>query len=436
MPYSKSNYPDRIKALPKHAQDIWVSTFNSAIKDNDEETANKIAWASVKKAGYVQNKDKWVKASESFYYLSEIPEINNNKIEIMREGNWEHPSYGDFQITSNTINSIIKNFKDKVRGIDISFDLEHGATSHKGEAVAWVKDLVKKGKSLIALVEWTEFGKKKVQEKSFKYFSPEFKFLYTDAETGKVYNNVLLGGGLTNRPFIKNMSPVMLSEDINIDLEGLVPCNPANITENKEEVNKSMNKKLLEILQLSEGSTEDAITNAIIKLNESASKLAETETKLSETETKLSETETKLNEAEAENIKLKAGKSDVEKTNIALSEKVEAIELKLKEADWNSIETKALSEGKLTKPMLETFKSQYMVAPEATAKIIDCLQPVVALNELGSSKGNTMEETKDDAVREFNEKVEEYSTKHDMSYTDALIEVKRANPELFEKARG
>jgi len=50
MPYSISNPPERIEALPKHAQEIWIAAFNAAIEqyDNDEARANSTAWAAVK----------------------------------------------------------------------------------------------------------------------------------------------------------------------------------------------------------------------------------------------------------------------------------------------------------------------------------------------------------------------------------------------------
>jgi len=64
MPYSLKNPPERIKGLPKHAQEIWIKAYNNALKqyNGDETRANKVAWAAVKKGGYKQNKDgKWVK---------------------------------------------------------------------------------------------------------------------------------------------------------------------------------------------------------------------------------------------------------------------------------------------------------------------------------------------------------------------------------------
>lgn len=55
----------KIKGLPKHAQDIWVSAFNAALKEYDDDgRANKVAYAAVKKAGYEQDeKGEWHKSN-------------------------------------------------------------------------------------------------------------------------------------------------------------------------------------------------------------------------------------------------------------------------------------------------------------------------------------------------------------------------------------
>ena len=72
MPYEKTTeLPDSVKDnLPKHAQEIYMSAFNSAWDQYDEpeerrgddtreETAHKVAWAAVKKK-YEKQGDKWV----------------------------------------------------------------------------------------------------------------------------------------------------------------------------------------------------------------------------------------------------------------------------------------------------------------------------------------------------------------------------------------
>lgn len=65
MPYKSINeLPESVKnVLPKHAQEIYKEAFNSAYDQYDtpeerredtsrEETAHRVAWSAVKKAGY------------------------------------------------------------------------------------------------------------------------------------------------------------------------------------------------------------------------------------------------------------------------------------------------------------------------------------------------------------------------------------------------
>lgn len=77
MPYTSINeLPDGVKDnLPEHAQDIYKEAFNSAYEQYDkgksserhgdadpEETAHKVAWSAVKKAGYQKGENgKWHK---------------------------------------------------------------------------------------------------------------------------------------------------------------------------------------------------------------------------------------------------------------------------------------------------------------------------------------------------------------------------------------
>lgn len=76
MPYQTTKQlPKGVKgALPAHAQDIYKEAFNSAYDQYDspeerrggadrDETAHKVAWSAVKKAGYTKGADdKWHKS--------------------------------------------------------------------------------------------------------------------------------------------------------------------------------------------------------------------------------------------------------------------------------------------------------------------------------------------------------------------------------------
>lgn len=75
MPYTLDNPPDRIKGLPKHAQEIWIKAYNAAAKqyDGNEQKANEAAWAAVKKAGYYKNEEgKWVMKGEFGFEIGEL----------------------------------------------------------------------------------------------------------------------------------------------------------------------------------------------------------------------------------------------------------------------------------------------------------------------------------------------------------------------------
>ena len=76
MPYENvRDLPEGVRDnLPKHAQEIYVSAYNSAWDQYDEpeerrgdasreETAHRVAWAAVKKT-YEKEGDKWVKKNE------------------------------------------------------------------------------------------------------------------------------------------------------------------------------------------------------------------------------------------------------------------------------------------------------------------------------------------------------------------------------------
>lgn len=133
-----------------------------------------------------------------------------NWIQIMKAGDFDHPGLGKLKITPADLHQFKENFDKKVRGVDLAVDVAH--EPDKG-AVAWFKELKVDGDKLLAKVAWTEEGAELIKSGKYRYFSPEFVFQYKDAESGKQFKDVLLGGAITNRPFLKNMEPIEFSED-------------------------------------------------------------------------------------------------------------------------------------------------------------------------------------------------------------------------------
>lgn len=103
------------------------------------------------------------------------------------------------------------NFDLRVRGIDLAFDYYHDSNE---DASGWVKDLQlrENGQELWAMVDWTPKATQKLSDRELRYFSPDFAFEWQDPETGVAFNNVLFGGGLTNRPFVKEMQAIVAAE--------------------------------------------------------------------------------------------------------------------------------------------------------------------------------------------------------------------------------
>lgn len=151
-------------------------------------------------------------------------------VQILRVGNFNHPKYGEFEITSNVLSEMKANFDKKIRGIDIALDYFHDSDK---EASGWLTAvyLSEDGQELWGNVQWTPRAAQKLAEREIRYFSPDFAFKWTDPESEITYQNVLFGGGLTNRPFVKDMAAIVASE-------------------RKEEMdNKELEKKVLKLAE-------------------------------------------------------------------------------------------------------------------------------------------------------------------------------------------
>lgn len=149
----------------------------------------------------------------SFYSSVLLDETNSvsKDVQVLRTGKFNHPSYGEFEITSQVLSEMKANFDARVRGVDIAFDYFHESEK---EASGWVKELQLRedGQELWAVVDWTPKAKQKLADRELRYFSPDFSFQWTEPENGTIYKNVLFGGALTNRPFVKEMKAIVANE--------------------------------------------------------------------------------------------------------------------------------------------------------------------------------------------------------------------------------
>lgn len=245
-------------------------------------------------------------------------------VQVLRVGSFAHPLYGNFEITTQTLAEMKGNFDAKIRGIDLAFDFYHESDK---EAAAWVNSLELRegGTELWANVTWTPKANQMLAERAIRYFSPDFAFEWQDPESGTVYKNVLFGGGLTNRPFVKEMAAIVADE-----LKGV---NMKKVEELQAEIDelKKQNIKLGEDCKAMEQKMADmppADDVAALKA-------------------KIAELEAALQKAKADGEAMMAEKKKLEEAK-ALSEKETAFNLLLTEGKAVVAQKEAFIKGDMT----------------------------------------------------------------------------------------
>lgn len=353
--------------------------------------------------------------------LDENDGIISSWIQAIPVGEYMHPVHGKLSFDLDRIRRFAENVKNQVRGQDLDIDYDHKERS--GEAAGWIKSAEARSDGLWVLVEWTKSAAQKIKERAYRYFSPEFDDEWTHPKSGQVFKDVLFGGGITNRPFLKDILPINLSEAF---------------AEGAQEVNQggSMDpKKLRELLGLPEDATDEQVDTALTK--------------------RLSEGGT--GSAGASPAGDESGKDDLNKEVIQLAEshpavaklveQVQAQQRQLAEVgvtlrlaevtnQVTQLSEKAAEKGRAIPPALsDEIKALLIEAPKAFADKF--LNTVTKLAETGFVELGERGETKNledgqDAVKTFSEKVAELRKAHeDLSYADAVEEIAKQHPKLF-----
>lgn len=138
-------------------------------------------------------------------------------------GTYQHPVYGELELTSERLQNFVDSVKNKTRKIDLDVDYDHKADVAKGsKAAGWIRDAELREDGMWIGVELTANAKKEVEDGEWRYLSPNFDWEWTD-DTGVTHKDVLFGAALTNRPFLKDLLPIAASEDY---IETLRPKSP------------------------------------------------------------------------------------------------------------------------------------------------------------------------------------------------------------------
>ena len=197
-----------------------------------------------------------------FAYLTNIQSIHLDEtadaqwVHAMSIGNFKHPVHGDLNLTPERSKNFADSVNNRVRGIDPDIDYDHKLRTD--EAAGWVKKAEARDDGLWLLVEWTKAAATKIKEKAYRYFSPTYDDEWTDT-AGVKHKDVVFGGALTNRPFLKDLVPVNLSE--------LVGDPPVELNQRKEGDGMDP-KKLRTMLGLAETATDAEVEVKLKALSE------------------------------------------------------------------------------------------------------------------------------------------------------------------------
>jgi hypothetical protein len=123
-------------------------------------------------------------------------------------GSYSHPIFGNIKITLDRAKKFADSVVKQVRGIDASINYNH---NNEDVAAGWVKSAEARDNGVWLFVEWTSDAAKKIKDKAYRYFSAEYADEWESPE-GSKFADVIMGGALTNRPFMKNLVPLNLSE--------------------------------------------------------------------------------------------------------------------------------------------------------------------------------------------------------------------------------
>jgi phage I-like protein len=254
--------------------------------------------------------------------------------EVLRAGEYVRGGGRKVSVSEDDLDAAVSNFKRwKEAGGDIPVDYDHSfAEAGDSKAAGWFTELTRKGKSLFARVKWTPKAAQQIRDGEYRFFSPEFTANWRD-EHGSDEGFTILAGALTNRPFLRGMTPVAMSQEVEaVAFEAMAEA----FAELQEEVAKGKSGGGDE--------THPRVAKATDKPEQPEKFSVEIDGEATEfTADEIVEMHAKAAKAEQAETGKEEAKSDAEK----MTARVEKLETDLTAERFNTAFTTALREGKI-----------------------------------------------------------------------------------------
>jgi len=124
---------------------------------------------------------------------------------LPKAGTYKHPQYGDVVFDAGRNQRFADNFRAGLYQSRVPIDAEHQLKT--GGALGWITDVrLNPDGTADGRAEWTERGAAMLRDNRFAFVSPEFYDKWVAPDTGIEHQDILIGAGLTSKPFFKENS--------------------------------------------------------------------------------------------------------------------------------------------------------------------------------------------------------------------------------------
>jgi hypothetical protein len=357
-------------------------------------------------------------------------------LHAMPIGKVQHPFYGEMDFSVEALGGYAKSVTGRTLGtVDPVIDYDHQMFS--GLAAGWVKGARvvtddPDGKNGLQLrVEFTDEAKKRIAAREYRYFSPTFTDEWED-QNGKTHKHVIFGGGLTNRPYLKNLVPVNLSE-----LAFIQPPTPQPPTQ-EDEMDLA---KLREGLGLAADTADDQVWKVFGERMQALATLNPSPTP----------PPPPTSEPPAPTFHMSEEIRALAAANPMVGNMIRAFENQVREAaDMQS----KLREQAITSKLNELDRSELIITPatkQLMHEVAEVLSDVQAdkfwklmdhfltsqafVVEMGERAGTATKYSRDKSAKQQFEELTNALVAGGMQYADAVSQVSAENPALYDRYR-
>ncbi len=334
-------------------------------------------------------------------------------------GSYDHPVYGQIKIDPERVKRFAQNINSSIRDQQLDIDYDH--KENGGKAAGWVLSADARNDGLWIQVDWTDAAYASIKNKEYKYFSPEFVDEWQHPKTQQTFQDVMFGGAITNRPFLKDILPINLSEVVKNNGGQMDEMTKALITALDLDPEKATPEDLIKAVQAIKVKPE-------VKPEIKPEVKPEGEVKPEPITVGAQLTEATVAKLLAEAVKPLVDKIAILETSNRLSE--------------TSFKISKLNEGKpnrLAPAVTEEAAKLIAGLPnEAGDKVLQLLSDTLkgGLIPMGEQGGLTLDLNGKTAGEVFVSEVDKIMKLNEkLSYADAVETVSREQPELFEQYR-